>query len=200
MLTRRDDGVARLLEVLASACPSGEVGLIGSLAGPERADAFSDIDLRWQVAPEEAPRCLRLLRPTLTGVAPVESLRVDPDPRVDWRLVFVRFRDWPLWWRVDLEIHAPGIAAVGIPDADPWSPYESACMGVVTVLKALARHDGATAEDLMRQSLRRVDAADVAGDWPRRIGALLDRIAGDSPATAALVSRTRQLSRQVLGR
>jgi hypothetical protein len=26
----------------------------------------------------------------------VESLRVDPKPRRDWRLVFVRFHGWPL--------------------------------------------------------------------------------------------------------
>jgi hypothetical protein len=42
-----------------------------------------------------------------------------------------------------------------------------------------------------------MDATDVAGDWPLRIGSLLDHIETRSPSTADLVSRTRQLSRDV---
>ena len=65
---------------------------------------------------------------------------MDPEIRPDLRLVFVRFEGWPLWWRVDLELHAAGVGTMGLPDADPWSARESACMGVVVTLKALARH------------------------------------------------------------
>jgi len=50
----------------------------------------------------------------------------------------------------------------------------------------------------MVRALRRVDAADVAGDWALRIGSLLDHIETRSPPTADLASRTRQLSRDVL--
>ena len=188
-----------LLDVLAATCPGGEVRLIGSLASPDDADELSDIDLRWTVPTPDALVQLRSLRRTLERVGEVESLRVDPDDRPDWRLVFVRFRGWPLWWRVDLEIHSTGLASAGVPDADAWSPEESACMGVVVTLKALARHRPEDAEDLWVGALRRVDGTDVDGDWPQRIGAFLDHLATTGPATADLVARTRQLSRDVFG-
>jgi hypothetical protein len=127
----------------------------------------------------------------------VESLRVDPDMRPDWQLVFVRFEGWPLWWRVDLEIHSPGSGSMGVPGADPWSPHESACMGVVVTLKALARNRPEAAEDLFARALDRAEATDVAGAWQVRIGSLLDQIATSSSPGADLVSRTRRLSRDV---
>ncbi len=193
----REEGAALLVEVLAAAASAGEVCLIGSLATPEESDVFSDIDLRWTIPPAQAPGQLQALRRTLQRIGNVESLRVDPEVRPDSHLVFVRFQGWPLWWRVDLEIHSPGLGSMDVPDADPWSPHESACMGVVVVLKALARNRPETAEDLMVRALQRVDAADVAGEWQRRIDSLLDQIATSSPPTADLVSRTRQLSRHV---
>jgi hypothetical protein len=167
------------------------------MAEPEGADAFSDIDLRWTIPPRQASGQLQSLRPTLQRVGDVESLRVDPDLRPDSRLVFARFQGWPLWWRVDLEIHSPGVGSLGVPDSDPWSPHESACMGVVVTLKALARNRSEAAEGLMLRALQRVDATDVDGDWQLRIGSLLDHIETRSTSTADLVSRTRQLSRDV---
>jgi hypothetical protein len=70
-------------------------------------------------------------------------------------------------------------------------------MGVVVTLKALARSRPEAAEGLMLRALQRVDATDVDGDWQLRIGSLLDHIETRSPSTADLVSRTRQLSRDV---
>jgi len=184
--------------VLAAACSASEVCLIGSLAEPQDSDDFSDIDIRWTIPPDQAAAPLQSLHHTLERIGKVESMRVDPDPRPSARLVFVRFEGWPLWWRVDLEIHSAGSEHVGVPDSDPWSPDESACMGVIVTLKALARNRPEVAEGLMVRALRRVDTADVAGDWPLRIGSLLDHIETRSPPTADLVSRTRQLSRDVL--
>jgi hypothetical protein len=195
----RGAAAALLLEVLAEACPAGEVCLIGSLATPAQADAFSDIDLRWTIPPGQAVEQLRSLRPTLGRCGAVESLRVDPEPRSDSRLVFVRFHGWPLWWRVDLEIHSPGSGSLSIPGSDPWSPPESACMGVVVTVKALARNRPEEAETLWTRALQRVDAGDVSGDWRVRIEALLDHLATSSPSVADLVTRTRHLSREVLG-
>lgn len=194
--TSREDAAALLLDVLTAACPDGDACLIGSLARPGEADAFSDIDLRWTLPSQEAAGHLRSLRSTLLEVGTVESLRVDPDPREDQRLVFVRFAGWPLWWRVDLEVHAVGLGSSDVPDADPWTPEESACMGVVVTLKALARDRPDAAEDLLARAGQRVDAADVAGDWPTRIESLLDRVATRS--TDDLVSRVRALARDVL--
>jgi len=193
----RREAAALLVEVLAAACSAGEVCLIGSMAKEEGADVFSDIDLQWTLPPGKASAQLQSLRQTLQRVGEVESLRVDPDVRPDSRLVFVRFQGWPLWWRVDLEIHSAGLGSLDVPDSDPWSPHESACMGVIVTLKALARNRSEAAEGLMLRALQRVDATDVAGDWQLRIGSLLDHIETRSPPTADLVSRARQLSREV---
>ena len=199
MPASREAAAAVLLDVLAAACPAGEVCLIGSLAKPDAADQFSDIDIRWSIPPEHAAAELQSLRLTLQQVGDVESLRVDPDVRAGSCLVFARFREWPLWWRVDLEIHAAGLGSVGVPGADPWSPHESACMGVIVTLKALARHRPDEAERLWIRALHRVDATDVAGDWQRRIHSLLDHLETHSPPTADLVARTRRLSQEVVG-
>jgi hypothetical protein len=195
----REEAVALLVDALAAACTTGEVAVIGSLAEPERADEFSDIDLRWTIPAEQAPALLRSLRSTLHEVGAVESLRVDPAERTDELLVFVRFAGWPLWWRVDLEVHSPGSAPMAVPDADPWSPQESACMGVVVTLKALARDRPDDAEQQHAHARRRVDVADVPGGWPVRIGALLAHVEAGAPAITDLVSRTRRLARDVLG-
>jgi hypothetical protein len=194
----REEAVALLLEALSVACPAGDVRLTGSLGRPGDADAWSDIDLRWALPADRALGQLGSLRSTLHRVGTVESLRVDPEPRRDWILVFVRFQGWPLWWRVDLEIHASGLGSKEVPEADPWSPYESACMGVVVTLKALARDRPDTAEDLLAGARQRVGAPEVAGDWAERLDSLLDELVTRSPSTADLVSRTRDLARDVL--
>ncbi|WP_395658889.1 hypothetical protein [Nocardioides sp.] len=195
----RDEAAALLLEVLGASCPTGAARLIGSMGVPGAADAWSDIDLRWTVGPEGAEDALRSLRPTLERVGTVESLRVDPEPRADLRLVFVRFQGWPLWWRVDLEVHGQGLGSVDVPDADPWSPGESACMGVVVTLKTLARQRPADAEEQLAHAAARVGTTVVAGPWTVRVGSLLDEVAARSPGTADLVARTRRLAREVLG-
>jgi hypothetical protein len=196
--TSREVAATLVLDALTAACPAGEVCLIGSMAKPGAADAFSDIDVRWIIPPEQAREQLRSLRPTLQRAGMVESLRVDPDPRPDSRLVFVRFHGWPLWWRVDLEIHSAEVGSMGVQGCDAWSSDESACMGVIVVLKAIARNRPEAAESLWIRALRRVDAVNVTGDWEIRIGALLDHLATRAPLTADLVSRTRRLSREVL--
>lgn len=195
----RGEAAGLVVDALAAAGAAGEVGLIGSMAEPERADEFSDIDIRWTIPPEGAVGQLHSLRSILQRVGEVESLRVDPDERPDSLLVFLRYRGWPLWWRVDLEIHSAGAESMGVQDADPWSPQESACMGVVVTLKALARNRPDEAEDLWARALNRAGSTDVGGDWSLRIASLLDRIEAASPATADLASRTRRLSRDVLG-
>ena len=195
----RGEAAALLLDVLAAACPAGDVCLIGSMAQPGTSDAFSDIDIRWSIPSGQTAEQLQSLRFTLERVGRVESLRVDPEERPDSRLVFVRFQGWPLWWRVDLEIHSAGSGSLGVHASDPWSPHESACMGIIVTLKALARNRPEMAEGLMVRALQRVDAPDVDGNWQLRIGTLLDHIATDSPRTADLVFRTRRLSREVFG-
>ena len=200
MPASREQAAALLLEVLTTACPASEACLIGSMAKPGEADVYSDIDIRWTVPEGQAPGQLQSLRGTLQRAGTLESLRVDPAMRPDRLLVFIRFRGWPLWWRVDLELHSPGVGAMGPRDVDPWSPDESACMGVVTTLKALARNRPEVAEEQLIRALQRADSADVVGDWQLRIDSLLDHIVTSSPPTADLVARTRRLSQDVFGR
>jgi predicted nucleotidyltransferase len=196
----REAAAELVLEVLAGAHPTGEVCLIGSLARPGEADELSDIDVRWTLPPGQASGPLQSLRSTLRQVGRVESLRLDPEERPGFLLLFVRFAGWPLWWRVDLEVHSTELSPADLPDADSWSPQESACMGVVVTLKALARNRTEEAEALFARALRRVGATDVVGDWPLRIDALLDRLVILGSPGADLVARTRRLSRDVLGR
>lgn len=188
----REVAAARLVNALAAAAPGSEVVRIGSLATPERADVFSDIDLRWVIPAGRAAAPLRTLRRTLEQLGHVESLRLDPDVRPDVLLVFARFDGWPLWWRVDLEVHSPGLAPADLPDADAWSPHESACMGVLVTVKVLARGRDDDAEVLFARARERLDAGDVAGEGRQRIDSLLDHIATSSPDTADLVSRTQR--------
>ncbi len=173
---------------------------MGSMAQPGAADDYSDIDIVWIIPPDGARGLLSALRRTLEQVGMVESLRVDPRERPGFLLVFVRFGGWPLWWRVDLEVHSAGVEGMSIEGADPWTEAESACMGVVVTLKALARQRPAQAEILFGQALRRVDGVDVDGDWRLRIDSVLDHLDARSPSSTGLVARTRQLSHDVLGR
>src|SRR4051812_10829077 len=161
------------------------------MAKPGADDQFSDIDVRWAIPPEQVVAQLQSLRTTLQRVGAVESLRMDPEPRLDWRLVFVRFEGWPLWWRVDLEIHSPGIGSAGVPGVDEWSPYESACLGVVVTWRARARHPPEGGERLWSGARERAAAVDVTGDGGGRIGAPLEPLATNGPGPAAFWNRAR---------
>lgn len=194
----RDEAAALLLEVLGASAPDRRRvpdrvdGRAGRRGRVERHRPALDGRL------EGAEDALRSLRPTLERVGTVESLRVDPEPRADLRLVFVRFQGWPLWWRVDLEVHGQGLGSVDVPDADPYAPGESACMGVVVTLKTLARQRPADAEEQLAHAAARLGTTVVAGSWTVRVGSLLDEVAARSPGTADLVARTRR-GREVLG-
>ena len=196
----REEAAQRVVAALTAACPDGTVEVIGSLATPARSDRFSDIDLRWTIGPDRVASLLATLRSNLAAAGVVESLRVDPDVRPDRLLVFVRYDGWPLWWRVDLELDAPGIGGTGpVGDADAWSPYESACMGVLVTVKALARGHPEVAEELQLRCCSRIGASDVSGGWPTRLAAVLDLVERGDPTTRPLVARVRELARDVLG-
>jgi hypothetical protein len=111
----RTEAAARLLEVLADACESSDAFLIGSMAEAGHADAFSDIDVRWAVpAPEGGTVGISPgdLGPGRAGGV-VESRR-RPAGSAEQRLVFVRFADWPLTWRVDLHFRSEGLQGVEV--------------------------------------------------------------------------------------
>ena len=96
-----------LRDALLNACPDSQVLLRGSLA-TGTADEYSDVDLAWIVPDDGVGPCVARLPAVLSSVAPVVSVRSDPDfQRSRWRrLIFVRFGGLPPFWRLDLEIRA----------------------------------------------------------------------------------------------
>ncbi|MEV0696519.1 nucleotidyltransferase domain-containing protein [Saccharopolyspora sp. NPDC050389] len=96
---------AAISRVLADAVPGSQASLTGSL-GAGTADEYSDIDLAWVVPDGAVSRCADRLVEVLGAVAEVASVRSVPEFQRSAvrRLIFVRFRGVPLFWRLDLQI------------------------------------------------------------------------------------------------
>jgi predicted nucleotidyltransferase len=161
----RAELVERVTRVLCSKVEGSTVALRGSLAS-RTSDAFSDIDLLWEVSDAQFAMAVRRAEEYLTEVQEVASIRVDPafarsDKR---RLVYVRFADAPLFWRLDLDIMARSIGGderydlenPAAHDDASWSLAESALMNAIAAVKALARGDEGRASDLLRRGYERV--------------------------------------------
>ena len=139
--------VQRLLQDLQSAVPGSCVQLRGSLA-EGRADAYSDVDLLWEIPDARFAETANRIHAILSSVHPIASLRLDPDFQQSQkrRLVFVRFRELPLFLRLDLDILAQSLRRNLNYDIDnphargsAWSLTESALANVVTAIKAHLR-------------------------------------------------------------
>lgn len=155
---------ARIAEALSRSVHGSVVELLGSLAtGTD--DAFSDIDLRWDVPDEQFEGAVARVSDYLSGSGEVTSLRVDPDFALSAkrRLVYARFAHVPLFWRLDLDIMARSIEGdddydrgnPGARDAASWSLTESALMNAIAAAKALARGNEDLASDLLRRGYER---------------------------------------------
>jgi hypothetical protein len=184
-----DDRIRALTTALADAVPGSVVTLRGSrAAGTE--DEFSDIDLRWGVG-TIGDRALESLPSALGTIGTVESLRLDPDEERDRRLVFVRFTDWSLFERVDLEVG--GVFGDTAPSwARPWSPAESALMNAVAAVKAVGRGRG-DVDGLLARGAARLGAAPPTGSLAERVDAVVDAAVRADPAQRALAARVRAL-------
>ena len=166
-----------LQAALERACPGSSADLRGSLA-TGTADEYSDIDLLWAVPDVEFARCAGSVAGILGTVAPVASLRSDPDfgRSSRRRLLFVRFAGLPLFWRLDLDIRAQ--SQVRNEDPDPagqggeWSLPESAAMNAIAAVKAIRRNKPETADDLLTRGYERIAAVDPGGAVADRIRAL----------------------------
>lgn len=192
---------SRLLTTLCDSVPGSDAHLRGSLADG-RADAYSDIDLLWDVRDDDFSSAIADLPTTLARVRPVASLRFDPDFQhlAKRRLAFVRFAGVPLFWRVDLDIFAR--SAGRDPDYDrdnpsasggDWSVAESALMTIVAAIKAHRRGRDATAVELVHRAERRVGMHATEGGMHRQITTLVDTIARQDPTAAPLAAEIRQL-------
>lgn len=162
--SQRERIAADLLSYLAAAVPGSVATLRGSLASG-RADAYSDIDLTWQVPDSAFWHAVSRTPVIAEQIAPVASLRHDPDFQrsLRRRMVFIRFRDLPLFWRVDLDIVARSVAHD--PDFDRqnaaargthWSATESSLANAVAALKALLRNQPAEAAALLERGEARI--------------------------------------------
>jgi hypothetical protein len=161
----RETLVTSLLAGLAQAVMGSKTGLRGSLASGQ-ADQYSDIDLAWEIPDLDFETSLQKLPEILSQIQPVASLRFDPDLQNSQkhRLVFVRFKGVPLFWRLDLEIFARSIQLnqnfdLNNPAArnfENWSWNESALMNGVAALKAYLRGKDSEALQLLERAYQRV--------------------------------------------
>ena len=150
--------------------------MIGSLASGA-ADAFSDIDVEWVVPDAQFPGCLARVAEALGEVQPVAGIRGDPDFHHSdrRRVLFVRFTNVPLFWRLDLSVRAASVADdpqydVGNPAArareDEWSRPASALANALGAVKAAARKRDDVARGLLDRGFARISEEDRAsGAW-----------------------------------
>ena len=156
---------AGVLAALAASVPGSKVGLQGSLS-ENGGDQFSDIDVFWEVPDDSLDSCLNRIAYVLSGVCPLESLRLDPElaNSAKRRLVYARFKDVPLFWRLDLEVFARSIGQDRTYDLDnplartsEWSRTESALANAVAVVKQHLRDNDDEALWLLGRAYKRVE-------------------------------------------
>jgi hypothetical protein len=190
--TIRSALVATIRTGLHEAVAGSDVLLRGSLAAG-RADAYSDIDLLWEVPDPLFRSSVERLPVILSRVRPIASLRADLDyQRSDRRrLVYVRFRDVPLFWRVDFDILARSLNRDLQYDADnpaardaEWSWTASALANAVGAVKWHLRQRDDEALALLQRAYQRVGLRMADGGVPTLVLDLATRIAATDPAVA----------------
>lgn len=198
--------VRNVMQTFERACPDSTVTLQGSLAAGT-ADAYSDIDLAWVVPDGRVHSCAESVAETLRGVQEVASIRSDPafQRSQHRRLVYIRFANLPLFWRLDLQVWARSVAFDDNVDVDnldvrggDWSPHESAIMNAIAAIKALRRGQPDTASGLLDRGYARISAADPKGPWLSRVVELAERSAAEEPRLLPLAREVEALGRQLL--
>lgn len=175
-----------LRAALEHACPGSSAQLRGSLSRGT-ADEFSDIDLLWVLPDPEFARCADSVADILGAVAPIATLRSDPDfgRSARRRLLFVRFAGLPLFWRLDLDIRS--LSHLDNEEPDPagqggeWSLPESAAMNAVAAVKAIRRDKPGTADELLARGFSRIGSTDPGGAFATRIRGLANAAADQQP-------------------
>lgn len=200
--------VRSIVAALEVQCPGSRVGLRGSLA-TTKADRYSDIDLRWVVPDAGFEPATAHIGEILGAIGPVASLRSDREfaRSKRRRLVFVRFADVPLFWRVDLDVVAESVADdpdfdVNNPDAhgEQGSRTESALMNAVATIKAVRRNQPDIADGLLERGYARVGLIrDRDRDWSAQILGLTSGIAAIDPSISALAKQIEDLVQEGLG-
>jgi predicted nucleotidyltransferase len=200
----RQESVDRLARVLSNAVTGSRIGMLGSLA-LGTADDYSDIDMLWVIPDDRFRIATSSLAPILSEMGSVASLRFDPDfARSDRRrLIFVRLADLPLFWRVDIDLRAASIADDDAYDRknpaavsfEQWSRPASAIENAVAAIKAIARGQSSTAEELLRRGYERIGRAIDPVTAPLlAITGLATACAQEEPALQGLADRAIRLA------
>jgi hypothetical protein len=192
---------------LRAAIPASDCQLRCSLAAGA-ADQYSDIDLLWTVP--EGNLCLAVeVAPTaLARVAPVASVRLDPEflHSATGRLLFARFERLPLFWRVDLEIRSlatrTDLAAAYVPtraEEPHWSLGASAAANAVAAIKAVLRGQLDVAAGLLERGFTRIDGTLDAGEsWSEAITRLARSAAIVDPSVVGFATEITELAQALL--
>lgn len=198
----RENLTIGLLAGLERAVGGSSTGLRGSLASG-KADQYSDIDLAWEIPDDEFDKSLVKMPQILAHIQPVASLRFDPDLQnsAKHRLVFVRFKDVPLFWRLDLEIFARSIQLNRNFDLDNptaknfenWSWNESALMNAIAALKAHLRGKDREALQLLERAYQRVNLDPPSLDLKAGIIGLVKHVKIRDAKTIELASEIEKL-------
>jgi hypothetical protein len=201
---RRDKLTGKLLAALQGWIPGSRAQLRGSL-GAGTADEYSDIDIGWVVPDRDFTEAVDTLGAALSQCSAVLSLRTDPAfaRSTGRRLVFARLHGLPLFWRVDIDIRAAAAAADDQYDAGNrdargeagWSAPASAIENAIAAIKAAARGQADTAENLLRGGCERIGhdpgpSAHLADE----ITNLADACATREPRLARTAAEIRQVT------
>jgi predicted nucleotidyltransferase len=191
---------------LAEAMPGSASEVQGSMARGT-ADRYSDIDVLWEIPDDQFERCLRGLQSALSGLHPLESLRLDPEFQESKkrRRVHVRFEGFSLFWQCDIDIMTQSIRRdlsydVGNPSArgPDRSAGETILMATVAAMRAYLRGKQTVAQDLLGKALARMgmSAPDVQGANPMLV--LVEEVERRYSTLEPLAERVRDLVREVM--
>jgi predicted nucleotidyltransferase len=197
----------RILTALESAASGSTAELRGSLVAGN-ADAYSDIDILWEIPDSLFQVSVDRIKDILSAAHPVEFSRSDPnfqnsDRR---RLFFVQFQDIPLFWRTDIDVLAQSVQGDFQYDVnnqsargDDWSLTHSALMNAIAAVKALLRHEEEKARQLLARGFQRVGLVTPAGDSQELILKLAEDVAAMDATKADLARRIVELHRRAFG-
>jgi len=191
----------QVLECLQIAYPLSRAELRGSLRDGS-ADAYSDIDIFWEVPDEIFMEASNNLPDILSEVRGIRSFRSDPDFQNSEkrRLIFVQFKDLPLFWRVDIEIFAESIQGDREYDldnkaarGDDWSFTYSALMNAIAAIKAIHRDKENVARGLLERAYERVSLETPESQPFEMILALTQRISSMEQESSDLANEIERV-------
>jgi predicted nucleotidyltransferase len=206
---RRDQIAARLRDALEALIPGSAASPLGSLAAGT-ADSYSDIDLCWTVADDTFQAAVSAAAGLSARLPSVRAVRIDPRlARSDRRrLIFIRLAEVPLFWRVDLDIHAMSVAAdFSYDDGNPaaydetgWSRPASAIENAAAAIKSSLRGRTDVTDGLLSRGYERIGLAPAPhADVTELIIRLAESCARLEPALTSMASEVREVAETLLG-